>query len=163
MPTEGRHRPPILREVVRRTGARSCSGAGLVWRSRGSGLTGGTVTDYVARWRSVREIRLPASCVVTLALTRGGHDAGVANGLGHPRDFNSACAERTWHMSIRTRGTPRLLTRRYPEGSPGRHGLLGTPESGRHSPRRVPPKAEIARGAMHSKQRADATEVHRTK
>jgi polyhydroxyalkanoate synthase len=56
----------------------------------------GTVTDHVAPWRSVYKARRLMNNELTIALTTGGHNAGIACGPDHPR--------RSYQIAVRKPG-----------------------------------------------------------
>jgi polyhydroxyalkanoate synthase len=45
----------------------------------------GTEQDHIAPWQSVYKIRLLTKVPVTMALTNGGHNAGIVSRPDHPR------------------------------------------------------------------------------
>ncbi len=56
----------------------------------------GTVTDHVAPWKSVYKARRLMNNEMTIVLTTGGHNAGIACGPDHPR--------RSYRMAVRRPG-----------------------------------------------------------
>ncbi|MGI9341552.1 MAG: PHA/PHB synthase family protein [Gammaproteobacteria bacterium] len=56
----------------------------------------GTVTDHVAPWQSVYKARRLMNNEMTIVLTTGGHNAGIACGPDHPR--------RSYQMAVRKPG-----------------------------------------------------------